>query len=108
MVDQLKCTPSKISIMSLLLSSEAHRGALLKILNEMHVTHDIIVNQFDEVVANITASNYKISHDELPLEGQTHNKALHISVKYQDSLLLRVLIDTRSTMNVLPKNTLGK
>lgn len=43
-IDQLNHTPSKIYILSLLLSSEAHRGALLKILNEAHVTHDITVN----------------------------------------------------------------
>lgn len=109
MVDQLNHTPSKISILSLLLSSEAHRGALLKILNEAHVTHDITINQFDEVVANITASScLGFSNEELPPEGQAHNKALHISVKCQDNLLSRVLVDTRSSLNVLPKNTLGK
>ena len=43
-VDQLNQTPSKISILSLLLSSEPHRRAMLKILNEAHVTNDITVN----------------------------------------------------------------
>lgn len=43
-VDQLSHTPSKISILSLLLSSEAHRDSLYKILNEAHVTQDIMVN----------------------------------------------------------------
>lgn len=36
-VEQLKKQPAKISIVSLLLSSEAHRDALLKVLNESHV-----------------------------------------------------------------------
>lgn len=36
-VDQLGQTPSKISILSFLLSSEAHRKALLKFLNTDHV-----------------------------------------------------------------------
>ncbi|XP_050889365.1 uncharacterized protein LOC127094590 [Lathyrus oleraceus] len=36
-VDQLNQTPSKISILSLLLSSEVHRKALLKVLNAAHV-----------------------------------------------------------------------
>lgn len=109
MVDQLNQTPSKISILSLLLSSEACRGALLKILNEEYVTYDIIVEQFDEVVANITTSSYLgFRNDKLPPEGQTHYKGLHISVMCQDSLLSRVLVDTRSSLNVLPKNTFGK
>lgn len=108
-VDQLNETPSKISILYLLLILEAHRGALLRILNEAHVTHDITVNQFDKVVANITASNcLGFNNDELPPEGHAYNKALYILVKCQDSLLSRVLVDTGSSLNVLPKNTLGK
>lgn len=95
--------------MSLLLSFEAHRRDLLKILNEAHVTHDIIVNQIDKVMANIIARNcLGFNNDELPPKGQAQNKALHISVKCQDSLLSRVLVDTRSSLNVLPKKTLGK
>lgn len=79
MVDQLSQTPSKISILSLLLSYDAHRGSLLNILNEAHVTKDIIANQFDGVLANITASScFGFISDELPQEGKTHNKALHI------------------------------
>lgn len=108
-VDHLNQTPSKIFILSLLLSSKAHRGDMLKILNEAHVTHHITVNQFDKVVANITArSCLGFNNDELPPKGQAHNKDLHISVKCQDSLLSRVLVDRGSFLNVLPKNTLRK
>ncbi|XP_050902856.1 uncharacterized protein LOC127115319 [Lathyrus oleraceus] len=108
-VDQLSQTPSKISILSLLLSFEAHTESLLKILNEAHVTQDMTVNQFDDVVANITASNcLGFTNDELPPEGHAHNKALHISVKCQDSLLSMVLVDTGLSLNVMPKNALGK
>ncbi|XP_050908914.1 uncharacterized protein LOC127122656 [Lathyrus oleraceus] len=83
--------------------------SLLKILNGAHVTQDITVNQFDDVVANITASKcLRFSNDELPPEGHSHNKALHISLKCQDSLLSRVLVDTGSSLIVMPKNTLGK
>lgn len=35
-VEQLKKAPAQISILSLLSSSEAHRNALLKVLNESH------------------------------------------------------------------------
>lgn len=109
MVYQLSQTPYKISILSLFLIFEAQREALLKILNEACVTHDITVNRFDDVVANTTISSYLgFSNDELPTEGHAYNKALHIYVKCQDSLLSRVLVDTGSSMNVMPKNTLGK
>jgi hypothetical protein len=45
-VDQLNQTPSKISILSLLLNSEPHRRALLKVLNQAHVTQDVTVDHF--------------------------------------------------------------
>lgn len=106
-VDQLNQTPSKISMLSLLLSFEAHRGALLKFLNEEHVTQDITIDQFDGVVANITVINcLGFNSDGLPLKGKIHYKALHISVKCHDSILSRILVDSKPFMNVMPKNTL--
>ncbi|XP_050918568.1 uncharacterized protein LOC127135999 [Lathyrus oleraceus] len=105
--DQLNQTPSKISILSLLLSSKAHRKALLKVLNTAHVMQDITVDQFDDVVANITANRYLgFNEPELHSEGNAHNKALHISVICTNSLLSRVPIDIDSLLNVLPKATL--
>ena len=39
--------------------------------------------------------DYKISFhkDELPLEGTTHNKALYISIQYQDKVINKPLDD---------------
>ncbi|XP_050899608.1 uncharacterized protein LOC127106344 [Lathyrus oleraceus] len=108
-VEQLNQTPSKISILSLLLSFEAHRKALLKVLNAAHVMQDITVDQFDDVVANITASRYLgFNEAELPPKGKAHNKALHISVTCTESLLSRVLVDIGSLLNVLPKSTFSQ
>ncbi|KAI5438409.1 hypothetical protein KIW84_024235 [Lathyrus oleraceus] len=108
-VDQLHQTPSKISILSLLLNSEAHREALLKVLAQAHVTQDITVGQFDGVVANITTCNtLSFSNEELPKEGKNHNRALHVSIKCQEDALARVLVDTGSSLNVLPKRALAK
>ncbi|XP_050889420.1 uncharacterized protein LOC127094658 [Lathyrus oleraceus] len=108
-VEQLNQTPSKISILYFLLSSEDHRKAFLKVLNTAHVMQDIMVDQFDDVVSNITASRYLgFNEAELPPEGKAHNKALYISVTCTDSLLSRVLVDTRSSPNVLPKSTLSQ
>lgn len=108
-VDQLNQIPSRISILSLLLSSEAHRKALLKVLNTAHMMKDITVDQFDDVVANMTANRYLgFNEVELPPEGNAHNKTLHNSVTCTDSLLSRVLVDTGSSLNILPKSTLSQ
>lgn len=54
----------------------------MKVLEQAHVTHDIMVNQFDGIINNITTcSNLSFNDEELPEEGRDHNKSLHISVK---------------------------
>ncbi|XP_050908986.1 uncharacterized protein LOC127122739 [Lathyrus oleraceus] len=107
--DKLHQTSSKISIFSLLMCFPTHRNALLKVLVQAHVTQDITVGQFDGVVSNITACNTLIFNGgELPKEGQNHNRALHVSVKCQEDILARDLVDTGSSLNVLPKRTLAK
>lgn len=64
------------------------------------------MDQFDGVVANIIAiSCLGFSSDELPPVGKAHNKALHISVKFQDGILSRVLVDSGSSLNIMPKIT---
>ncbi|KAI5425472.1 hypothetical protein KIW84_031323 [Lathyrus oleraceus] len=54
-VDQLLETPSKISVLSLLMNSEPHREALQRVLDVEYVDHDVTIEQFDSIVANITA-----------------------------------------------------
>lgn len=109
LVDQLNQTPSKISMLALLMSSEAHREALMKFLRAAHVPQEISANQCEAVVANISASScLGFNDDEFPPEGRNHNKALHISIECVDTVLSRVLVDTGSSLNVLPKNSLSK
>ncbi|XP_050916439.1 uncharacterized protein LOC127131569 [Lathyrus oleraceus] len=108
-IDQLSKTPSKISIMSLLRDSEAHRNALIKLLNTSFVPQEISVNQFEHVVASITARNgLGFTNFDLSPEGRKHNKALHISLECTGVTLSRVLVDTGSSLNVLPKVALMK
>ncbi|XP_058754106.1 uncharacterized protein LOC131627283 [Vicia villosa] len=108
-VDQLHQTPSRISLLSLLIHSEKHRDTLMKILSAAHVTKDITVNQFDGMVANLTAGAcLSFSEHELPSQGKEHNKALHISIQCGKAHLSRVLVDTGSSLNVMPKATLDK
>ncbi|XP_016752731.1 uncharacterized protein [Gossypium hirsutum] len=55
-VEQLHKQPARISVLALLLSSETHRNALLKVLNETYVANDIYVNKLDRLVNNISAT----------------------------------------------------
>ena len=60
-------------------------------------------------MGNITSgNNLGFSDEELPEEGKNHNKALHISKNYGNDTLSSVLVDTGSSLNVLPKTTLSQ
>lgn len=49
-VEQLHRMPAQISILGLLIASEVHRSALLKILNETHMPTDISMEKFLHLV----------------------------------------------------------
>ncbi|XP_050896863.1 uncharacterized protein LOC127103660 [Lathyrus oleraceus] len=55
-----------------------------------------------------TCNTLSFNGGELPKQEQNHNCALHVSVKCQEDTLARVLVDTRSPLNALLKNTLAK
>ncbi|XP_058784373.1 uncharacterized protein LOC131659162 [Vicia villosa] len=89
-VEQLGQTQSKISILQLLMCSEK-----------------ISVNQLEAVANNISAGNgLGFTHRDLPPEGKNHNKAFHILMECKGTTLSRVLVDTGSSLNVLPKSAL--
>ena len=56
-VEQLGQTPSKISMLSLLLCSEAHAKALIAFLKTAHVPQETSADQFKDCVASLTADN---------------------------------------------------
>ncbi|KAI5404211.1 hypothetical protein KIW84_051381 [Lathyrus oleraceus] len=101
-VDQLNQTPSKISILSLLMCSKAHRNALLKMLNMAYVPQEISVNQLEGVIANVNM-RHGLGFTDLDLtpEGRNHNRALHITMECKGAILSHVLVDTGSSLNVL-------
>jgi len=108
-VDQLNRLPAKISLLELLMHSVTHRKLLMKILSGAHVEQDLSLDKFEGIVSHITANDYlTFTEEEIPIEGRGHNKALHISVKYMNYVLARVLIDNGSSFNVMPKATLDK
>ena len=49
-VEQLNKTPTRISLLSLLTSFEPHRDALMKVLNQAYVAHNISVDKLDHLV----------------------------------------------------------
>jgi hypothetical protein len=109
MVEQLKKTPARISLLSLILSSELHRNALQKVLNEAYVPQDITYDSIEHLVGRIQAANYLyFTDDELDPEGVGHNKPLYITVKCKDCVIAKVLIDNGSALNVLPRHVLDK
>jgi hypothetical protein len=80
-VDQLKKTPAKISIMSLIPSSEPHRNALQKVLNEAYVLQDIEQMAMEHLVGRIHAANYLyFTEDEMDVKGTGHNKPLYVTI----------------------------
>ncbi|XP_052483018.1 uncharacterized protein LOC128036165 [Gossypium raimondii] len=108
-VEQLHKQPAHISVLALHLSSEIHRSALMKVLNETYVANDISVNKLDRLINNISADNFILfNDDEIPPEGMGSTKALHITTRCKGYTLPGVLIDNGSTLNVLPLSTLNR
>ncbi|XP_027150237.1 uncharacterized protein LOC113750467 [Coffea eugenioides] len=108
-VEQLDRMPSQISFLNLLLTSQLHKEALLKILNETQIPKDIPVDKLSNIVGNILAANHiTFFDDDLTAEGIGHNRVLYISVRCNEKLLPRVLVDNGSALNICSWNTLTK
>ncbi|XP_052481154.1 uncharacterized protein LOC128035453 [Gossypium raimondii] len=108
-VEQLRKQPARISVLELLLSSESHRNALIKVLNETYVANDISVSKLDRLVNNINADNFIFfNNDEIPPGGMGSTKALHITARCNGCTLPGILVDNGSALNVLPLSTLNR
>lgn len=82
---------------------------LVKSMKTRHVPQEISVCHFEGVVNNIATSlSLGFSDEELPAEGRNHNKDVHISIEYVNTVLSRVLVDTGYSLNVMPKGSLAK
>ncbi|RDX95815.1 hypothetical protein CR513_21598, partial [Mucuna pruriens] len=109
MLDQLHKTLACVSLLYMLINLEGHRNLLLKVLNDAHVAQDITPEKFEGTINNITTSRHlSFYEDEIPIEGRGHNQPLHIVVKCGNYMIVRVLIDNGSSLNVMPKVTLDK
>ena len=109
MAEQLNKMPSRISLLSLLLNFEPNQDALLKVLNQAYVTHNISVDKIDHLVGNILADNFiSFNDNEIPPDGIGSTKTLHISTNCKNYILLRVLIDNGSSQNMMLMTTLSR
>ena len=108
-VEQLGQTPSKISMLSMLLCSEAHAKALIAFLKAAHVPQETSVDQFKDRVASLIADNgLGFSDADLTPKGRKHNDTLHVSIEFRGTTMAHVLVDTGSSLNVLPKKALDR
>ncbi|CAI8588867.1 unnamed protein product [Vicia faba] len=107
-VNQLLQTPSKISILSLLMNFAAHRESLMRVLDQAFVVCDMTLDQVTNVVGNTSCNNLSFCDDEFPDEWRNHNLAIHISMNCKNDSLSNVLIDNGPAINVIPRRTLIK
>lgn len=70
--------------------------------------HNVTIDQFDGIMSSITCSNLRFSNEELSEQWRNHNLGLHISLNCQEDALSNVLVDTDSSLNVMPKSTLSE
>ena len=65
-VEQLHKLPAKISLLALMLHSEPHREAMLKVLKQTYVSHNAPIDKIDCLVGKIMMDNYtSFSDDEI-------------------------------------------
>ena len=91
MIQQLKKLLAQISILALLISSNVHHKALLKVLKETCVHTSATKSSFEGTVSMVLATNQiSFTDDELPPEGREHTLPMHIMVKCEDMIVFRV------------------
>ena len=93
-IEQLNKTPTRVSLLELLMSSKPHRVLLVKVLNEARVAPDISMQGFKGIFDNIMTNNHlTFAEEEIPVEGRGHYRALHVSAKCMDHIVAKVLVD---------------
>ena len=99
--------PAQIFVWALLISLERHRHTLLKAQNETYVEIGKNSDNLPAMVSRfIEIHRVNFSDEEFPCECVMHNNALHITIKYQDKIVNRVLIDDRFGLTNFPFSNL--
>ncbi|PKI41509.1 hypothetical protein CRG98_038100, partial [Punica granatum] len=77
-VEQMAKSPAHILLLALLLNSEPHREALMRVLTAAQVPKGTPPDRIEETINSIFSNTISFSDDELPPEGCAHFRALHI------------------------------
>ncbi|PKI65184.1 hypothetical protein CRG98_014423, partial [Punica granatum] len=77
-----------------------------KVLTAAQVPKETPPNRIEETIGSIFSNTISFSDDELPSEGWSHSRALHIVCKCNNYIIGRVMIDNGSALNVCPVTTL--
>ncbi|PKI70467.1 hypothetical protein CRG98_009137 [Punica granatum] len=88
--------------------TEKEAKAFMKIIKaiEYKVPKETPPDRIEEIVGSIFSNTISFSDDELPSEGWTHSRALHIVCKCNNNTIGRVMIDNGSALKVCPVTTL--
>ncbi|PKI37319.1 hypothetical protein CRG98_042292 [Punica granatum] len=105
-VEQMAKSPAHISLLALLLGSEPHREALLQVLTVAKVPKETPPDRIEETIGSIFSNTISFLDDELPSEGWSHSRALHIVCKCNNYIIGRVMIDNGAAHNICPVTTL--
>ncbi|XP_069154645.1 uncharacterized protein [Solanum lycopersicum] len=104
-VKHLEKTPAQIFVWALLMSSQSHKKALMKALDDMYVpvgtSSDNVASMIHQVI-----QEHRFCDDELPVKMRSNNKALHITVICREKVVDRVLVDDESGLNICPLSIL--
>ncbi|KAJ9675277.1 hypothetical protein PVL29_024295 [Vitis rotundifolia] len=96
---QLQSTQARISIWSLLASSNTHRDALIRALSQIRVETTTTPKGLIHTMMVSRATCIVFSDDDLPLKGLYHTRPLYISVSCSGHRVSYVLLDNGSALN---------
>nr|XP_016498056.1 PREDICTED: uncharacterized protein LOC107816824 [Nicotiana tabacum] len=106
-IDQLRKSPTQVSLLSLLINSIEHQKVLIKTLNEAYMPIETTVEQLERMTERFFAVNQiSFSKNYFPPEGAAHNKALHLTIKCKGYYVKRVMLDGGFGVYICPLSTL--
>ena len=99
---QLRTTHARISIWSLLASSNTHRDTLIRALSHIRVDTTTTPGGLIHFLTADKATCIVFSNNDLPPEGSDHVRPLFINVAFSSRRVPSVLLDNGSALNVCP------
>ena len=106
-VKHLEKTPAQIIVWALLMSSQSHKQAFMKALDDTYVPAGTSSDNMAATIHQVIRRHrINFCDDELTFEERSHNKALHITVVWCKKVVNRVLVDDGSGLYIRPLSML--